>query len=82
MKCLAQMYCFYLEHFKKRKKMLRTIRKNKNYVHLKFCIVTGHKVSAEEQTLCYKPLQCEKRPHRQPWLRLALHTLCERSQVA
>lgn len=39
MKCIAQIYHFYLEHFKKEKKDAKTTRKNKNYVHLKFCIV-------------------------------------------
>lgn len=54
--------------------MLQILKKNKNDAHLNFCIVTGHKVSAGEQTLSCKPLLAEKHPHRQAWLQLALHS--------
>lgn len=42
MKCIAQIYHFYLQHLKKEKKDAKT--ENKNYVHLKFCTVMSMQV--------------------------------------
>lgn len=82
MKCLAQIYCFYLKHFKKRKKMLQSIRKNKNHVHLQSCIVTSTRcpLSSRHRVVSHSRETRETRPgqawHSGPCLRAGRFSCC------